>query len=112
MDELPSKKDVDRVAVVVFSSNSSLCGAFNSNVVRKFNETLNRLYDHGYSQEDIDVYAVGKKAADAAVKAGFRLEDDWTDMADKPSYDRTSELASILIDSFAEGRVDQVMFIY
>ena len=112
VDEIPSKKDVDRVAVVVFSSNSSLCGAFNSNVVRKFNETLTKLYDHGYSQEDIDVYAVGKKAADAAGKAGFKLEDDWTDMADNPSYDRASELASILIDSFAEGRVEQVMFIY
>ena len=112
LDEIPSKKNVDRVAVVVFSSNSSLCGAFNTNVVKTFNDTVRKLGEHGYSVEDIDVYAIGKKVADAASKAGLRLEGDWTDIADKPSYDRASELASVLIDSFADGRVEQVLFIY
>ena len=43
MDELPSKKDVERVALVVFSSNSSLCGAFNANVLKMFIQTLGSL---------------------------------------------------------------------
>ena len=60
MDVLPSKKDAERVALVVFSSNSSLCGAFNANVIRKFNETVSRLREHGYELKDMDVFAVGK----------------------------------------------------
>ena len=35
-DEFPSKDNVSRVAIVVFSSNSSLCGAFNTNVIKSF----------------------------------------------------------------------------
>ena len=68
--------------------------------------------EHGYALEDIDVFAVGRKASDAAVKAGFTLDDDFSDMADKPTYDRAVDLASELINRFSEGEVEQVMFIY
>ncbi len=112
IDELPFKKETDRLAVVVFSSNSSLCGAFNANVIRYFNDTVEKLSARGYSRADIDVYAVGRKVAEAAVKAGFELAGDFSDIADKPSYERSSELADELIDSFAEGHVGQVVFLY
>ena len=112
IDELPLKKDVERVALVVFSSNSSLCGAFNANIVRRFNDIAGQLAERGYSHEDIDVYAVGRKVAEAASKAGFALAADYSDMADKPSYERASVLASELIGSFSEGNVEQVIFLY
>ena len=112
MDELPSKKDVERVALVVFSSNSSLCGAFNANVLKIFSQTLGSLYERGYSESDIDVYAVGRKAADAALKAGFAQAEDFSDLADKPSYDRSADLAAELVGSFSTGNVSQVIFVY
>ena len=43
MDSIPSKDSVPRVAVVVFSSNSSLIGAFNANVIKKLEETIKLL---------------------------------------------------------------------
>ncbi len=112
VDDYPSKADVQRVALVAFSSNSSLCGAFNANAVKKFNEVLDALRQRGYSDEDIDVYAVGRKIADAARKAGLSLKRDCSDMADKPSYDKASDLADQLIDSFTEGDVSQVILLY
>ncbi len=112
VDDYPSKADVQRVALVAFSSNSSLCGAFNANAVKKFNEVLDALRRRGYSDEDIDVYAVGRKMADAARKAGLALKRDCCDMADKPSYDKASDLANQLIDSFTEGDVSQVILLY
>lgn len=112
MDELPVREDASRVAVVVFSSNSSLCGAFNANVVRRFNETMKQLEERGYSEEDIDVYAVGRKVADAALKCGCVLKGDHSVMADKPSYEASSDLASELIERFSEGDISQVIFIY
>lgn len=112
VDELPSKADAGRVALVVFSSNSSLCGAFNANIIRRFNDIIRQLSERGYSHDDIDVYAVGRKVAEAAAKAGFMLAGDYSDMADKPSYDRAAELATELIDSFSEGEVEQVIFLY
>lgn len=112
IDELPVKDKVPRVAIVVYSSNSSLIGAFNANVIRRFNETLSELYARGYTTQDIDVYAVGRKVADAVVKCGYKLKGDLYDLADKPDYDKAADLAHELVNSFADGDVSQVVLIY
>ncbi|MGM9735779.1 MAG: ATP synthase F1 subunit gamma [Candidatus Cryptobacteroides sp.] len=111
-DALPDKDTVGRVAIVAFSSNSSLCGAFNANVIRKFQETLSLLRARGFSDDDIDVYAVGRKMAESVKKAGLSLAGDYQTIADKPSYDDAVDLASMLVDSFASGEVGQVILVY
>ena len=112
LDDYPSKETAERIALVLFSSNSSLCGAFNANVIREFQQTLVVLRERGYSSDDIDVYAVGRKIADAAVKSGLELEADLAEMADKPTYEDAAELASVLVDSYISGEVSQVVLIY
>lgn len=111
-DSLPSPDEASRLALVIFSSNTSLCGAFNANVIKKAKETLRQLLNSGYSTSDIDVYSVGRKALEAVRKAGIVPKGDFSDLADKPSYSRASELASTLIYSFADGSVGQVILIY
>lgn len=112
IDELPSKEKVDRVAIVLFSSNSSLCGAFNANVIREFHRTYAALSERGYSIEDIDVYAVGRKIADAAKKVGLTVAADLSEVADRPEYEDAAALASVLVESFISGEVGQVILIY
>lgn len=111
-DEIPVKDKVHRVALVVFSSNGSLCGSFNANVIKQFHSVVSRLENNGYSHEDIDIYAVGKKVADAARKVGFILKADLSETADKPCYDDAFDLATHLVDSFTEGEVSQVILLY
>lgn len=112
IDELPDKDHVRRVALVVFSSNSSLCGAFNANIIREFQHVRGSLLQRGYLPEDIDVYAVGRKIADEVVKSGLKVAADLSDMAEKPSYDDAASLATALTDSFISGQVDQIILIY
>jgi F-type H+-transporting ATPase subunit gamma len=112
VDALPSKESVARVAVVVFSSNSSLIGAFNANVIKKFGQTMHSLAGNGYSKEDIDIYTVGKKIAEAVRREGYESYRDLPDLSDKPDYEKASELASSLVDRFAGGEVGQVILIY
>ena len=112
LDDYPSKEEAGRIALVLFSSNSSLCGAFNTNVIKEFQQTMSVLAERGYTASDIDVYAIGRKIADAAVKAGLKLEADLSEMADKPVYEDASELASVLVDSYISGEVSQVVLIY
>lgn len=111
-DALPSRESTGRVAIVAFSSNSSLCGAFNANVIKKFRETVSLLESKGYSKKDIDIYTVGRKIAEAARKDGFVLEGDYPEMADKPSYEEAEELAILLVDRFTASEVGQVILVY
>ena len=112
LDELPSKDHVNRVAILAISSNSSMCGAFNMNVIKMFDQTMAALKNSGYLPEDIDVYAVGRKIADHARKSVNRLIQDYSDAAGKPDYETAAEIAHTLVDSFASGEVSQVILIY
>ena len=111
-DTLPVKDQVSRVAVVVFSSNSSLIGAFNANVIKKFCETMRLLSVNGYCRNDIDIYTVGKKVADVVRREGYTSYMDMPDLSDKPDYAKASGLAAELVDRFASGEVGQVILIY
>lgn len=112
VDALPSKEDAPRVALVAFSSNSSLIGAFNANIIRQFNETVRLLEERGYAKEDMDVYAVGRKIAEAASKSGLKPLASLSELADKPDYEKASGLASELVERFAGGEISQVILLY
>lgn len=112
IDALPSKEEAPRVALVAFSSNSSLIGAFNANIIRQFNETVRLLEERGYAKEDMDVYAVGRKIAEAASKSGLKPLASLSELADKPDYEKASGLASELVERFADGEVSQVILLY
>lgn len=104
------ERSVGRVAIVAFSSNSSLCGAFNSNVAKMLERTLEEYQSLG--RENIQIYPVGKKVEEAVKKLGFVPQGSYQEMADKPSYMQAYELAGTLMKEFLEGRVDKVELIY
>lgn len=111
-DQLPLKEEVSRVAVVVFSSNSSLIGAFNANIIRKFNDTIRQLREGGYSADDIDIYTVGRKVAEEVRRNGMKSYMDLPELSEKPDYAKASALAHDLVDRFASGKVGHVVLVY
>lgn len=109
---LMAQRQVHRVAIVAFASNSSLCGAFNSNVIRVATAVINEYRASGLGDADITVYSVGRKMAEAMKKLGFPSPADFTKMSDSPSYDAASALAQELFDGFVSGRFDKVELVY
>jgi F-type H+-transporting ATPase subunit gamma len=96
-----------RIALVAFASNSSLCGAFNANAVRLTLETI-----RSYGEADVTVYSIGRKMADAMRKAGYPSPADYQKLADKPAYAPAAELAEKLMADFLAGRLDRIDLVY
>lgn len=109
---LMAQREVRNVAIVAFASNSSLCGAFNSNAIREATAVINEYRASGLGDADITVYSVGRKMAEAMKKLGFPSPADFTKMSDSPSYDAASALAQELFDGFVSGRFDKVELVY
>lgn len=109
---LMAQREVRKVAIVAFASNSSLCGAFNSNVIREATAVINEYRASGLGDADITVYSVGRKMAEAMRKLGFPSPADFTKMSDSPSYEAASALAQELFDGFVSGRFDKVELVY
>ena len=105
------ERPVKRVALVVFSSNSSLCGGFNANVIRMMLHAVNELSE-AIGPDSVDIYPVGRKVAEKAQKMGFNVKGDYSDLVDKPNVKQCIDLAMELGRRFAEGEVDRVELIY
>ena len=105
-----AQREVTRVAIVVCSSNSSLCGAYNSNVARLLEKTLAD-YSH-LGKENILVYPVGKKIEEAVKKMACAKQGSYQKLVDVPAYADAYQLAGELMANFAEQRVDRVELIY
>lgn len=105
-----AQRDVKRVVIVLFTSNSSLCGGYNANAVKAFVKKVEEYRSHDI--EICRVYAMGKKAAEAVGKLkNFDLVDK-SALLDHPSYQEAARVASELMDLYVKGDIDEVDLIY
>lgn len=104
------EREVKRVAIVVFSSNTSLCGAFNANVIKMMMQTIGEFRTLG--QDNILIFPVGKKVDEAAKRMGFKPQEVSPTLSDKSTYQEAAELAHRLMDLYVAGEVDRVEIIY
>ncbi|WP_303028511.1 F0F1 ATP synthase subunit gamma [Bacteroides acidifaciens] len=104
------ERKVKRVAIVAFSSNTSLCGAFNANVIKMLLQTVGEYRTLG--QDNILIFLVGKKVDEAVKRMGFQPQETSPTLSDKPTYQEAAELAHHLMEMYVSGEVDRVEIIY
>ncbi len=98
-----------KVAVVVFSSHTALCGSYNANIFKALEKEIGRLTSEG---KTVVVYPVGEKVAKMSRKAGYDLCNDFVGCSDKLSYDDMATLAQYMIDRFTAGEFGAVELLY
>jgi F-type H+-transporting ATPase subunit gamma len=108
---LAENREVKRVAIVAVSSNSSFCGAFNSNVIRLLLETIQKYHALKY---EIEVYPIGKKIEEAVAKYIIPVEKkgSYISLMDKPNYEEARDIADGLVAGFLSKKIDRVELIY
>ena len=103
-------REVKKMAIVVFSSNSSLCGAFNSNVIKELNGLIKKELANGI---EITVYPIGKKVKEAVNKmTDVEKVDIDVALSDHPSFDGISTITNELMTKFLNKELDKVVLIY
>ena len=108
---LAEKRSVEAVSIVAVSSNSSMCGAFNSNIIKLTLEKY-REYRKILPKEKIHIYPIGKKLEEALKKEGIPLSGSYISLIDKPNFEAARNLADLLITNFQNKKTDKVDLIY
>src|SRR6187401_2895994 len=100
---------VERAAVVIFSSDRGLAGAFSSNVLREANELATLLKSQG---KDVVYYLVGRKAAAFFAFRKRDAEEVWTGATEKPEFETAQKIGEAVVAKFiqpaSEGGVDEI----
>lgn len=101
-----SRAEGGGTAIVAFASNSSLCGAFNANAVRKALQQIEE------AEGPVTVFSIGRKMADAMKKTGHPSPADFSAVSERPAYAPMADLAQSLMEAFADGRYSRVVLVY
>lgn len=103
---MPPYQATATTAVVAIASNSSLCGGFNANVIRKALETIRGC------EGAMEVYPLGRKMVEALRRAGYTADADYNDLVGHPSYEKSAALARSLAERFERGELSRVVLVY
>jgi F-type H+-transporting ATPase subunit gamma len=108
---LSIKREIKRVALVVYSSNSSLCGAFNSNVINILTKKIKEYQGQGI---EVEIYPIGKKIEEFIKKNIENIENkgSFITLMDKPEFAGAKKIADSLVQNFINKQIDKVELIY
>ena len=106
------QREVESVLVIGVSSNRGLCGGFNNNITKKINDLLaNHL-----KGKKVELLSIGKKVNDSFRNSGLINRPahlgEASSLFDDLTFEHTSEYAQYAMDSFVEGKYDQVIVVY
>lgn len=108
---LSEEREVGRVTIVGFCSNSTFCGAYNNNVGRKVIELLEGEYG-ALEPAQQTILAMGRQLGVDLDRRRIAYESGDEHLAEKPNYLAYRTLADRLMADFLEGRTDRVVLVY
>lgn len=104
---------ITRTAVVVFTSDRGLAGAFNSQILREAGELTELLKAEG---KEVVHFLYGRKAVANFHFRKIVAEAEWVGEAESPTFATAQEIAAALMESFlkdsAEGGVDEIHLVF
>lgn len=104
---LMARRPEERVLVLVLSGDRGLCGAFNTNVIRKAVELLRER-----SQQTLEVIPIGKKARDALRKHKWKFVAEYLNLMTRVEFPRAKEIAAEVMGRYSAAEVDAVYMVY
>jgi len=108
---LNESRPVNRVLVVIFTSDRGLCGGFNSNLIKSANRLLKEKYAD-IAKSNITLLPIGKKAYDAFKRSGYDLNDEFYGLFTSLSFENSSKIAQFIVSSFLSKDYDKVEVVY
>ncbi len=106
---LAEKREVKRAAIVCISSNSGLCGVFNSTVNKLLNEALAQYTANNVA---VSIYPIGKKISDQVRKLGYTPLINCNHLCDKPTYEDACTVIQPLVEAYLNKEIDELVVLY
>jgi F-type H+-transporting ATPase subunit gamma len=110
---LTEAEDPKRAAIVVFSADRGLAGAFSAQVIREAGDLRERLTAEG---KEVVHFVTGRKAVQNFQFRQRAMEKHWMGGSDQPQFEVAKDIAETLIERFIrpteEGGVDEIHIVY
>ncbi|WP_160724183.1 ATP synthase F1 subunit gamma [Bacillus sp. USDA818B3_A] len=102
-------RPVKKTGYIVITSDRGLAGAFNSNVIRRVNQTIQSRHK---SNDEYAVITIGRVARDFFTKRGINIALEIVGVSDQPNFSDIKELTSSTVGMFEDGTFDELYVFY
>jgi len=106
------ERPINRVLLVVVTSDRGLCGAFNSSVFKYTKNLIAEKYSDEEASGKLDILTIGKKSLDHFKKRKYSVIEEYSHLIDKLDFEGAREAAEMVMEEFVNGTYDQVEIIY
>lgn len=109
---LAEERNVERVLLIVITSDRGLCGGYNANIIKTARKSIAEKYSAQHANGNVTILPIGKKAYEYFVKHNYKVVDDfWTTFADL-TFDNVRKAAVYAQSAFLKKEFDKVELIY
>jgi F-type H+-transporting ATPase subunit gamma len=111
------RRPVDTVGVIILTSDRGLCGALNTNVIRRATQLILEVGERRQEvnpalAQEVEVITIGRKGQDFMARRGQKLLATFTQLGDQPAYMDLIGIARAVMDSYMTGVMDECWLVY
>jgi len=110
--DLATERPVEKVLIIVVTSDRGLCGGYNSNLIKLAKQTINEKYAEQNRKGNVQILPIGKKGFEFFTKNGFKVINTYWDIFSGLSFEKVQTAAKFAMDAFAAKEIDAVEVIY
>jgi F-type H+-transporting ATPase subunit gamma len=106
------QRDLERILIVVITSNRGLCGSFNSNILKRTVQLAKEEYGGLCDQKKVDFFAIGKRGAEFLSKNRYNLIGTRNDLFEGLSFENVMPVAEEIMELYTNKKYDRVELVY
>jgi F-type H+-transporting ATPase subunit gamma len=107
-----SERELEKVLIVVVTSNRGLCGPFNANVIRQSLELAHETYTDLLQKGNLQFLTIGKKGTELLKSRKYQIVASYNELFDDLSFDKVAPLAEQTINDFLNAKYDKIELVY
>ncbi len=110
--DLAAERPVEKVLIIVVTSDRGLCGGYNSNLIKLAKQVAREKYSTQLDKGNVQFLPIGKKGYEHFTKNGFKVINNYWDLFTNLSFEKVQTAAKYAMDAFAAKEIDAVEVIY
>ncbi|HLP36481.1 ATP synthase F1 subunit gamma [Lacibacter sp.] len=110
--KLAAERPVNKVLIILVTSDRGLCGGYNANLVKLARQTIAEQYADQQQKGNVQVWGIGKKGFEAMLRNGYKTSDTYKDIFLHLSFENVQQASAAAMDAFVKGEFDVVELVY
>ena len=110
--KLAEERTVEKVLLIVITSDRGLSGAYNSNIAKLAKQTIAEKYNTQFQKGNVTIWNIGKKGWENLTRSGYKTSDTYKDIFLNLKFENVQKASQAAVKAFEDREFDAVEIIY